>query len=93
VEVRGDIEIALAAAFGDGSGILINAGTGSIAYARGPMANCIAPVATAGSSATKAAATGWATRARGGRARARRPRGIVHLAGAAAGRVGFTDVR
>jgi len=36
VEVRGDIEIALAAAFGDGSGILINAGTGSIAYARGP---------------------------------------------------------
>lgn len=36
VEVRGDIEIALAAAFGDGPGILINAGTGSIAYARGP---------------------------------------------------------
>src|SRR5712664_4220617 len=35
VEVRGDIEIALAAAFGDGPGILINAGTGSIAYARG----------------------------------------------------------
>jgi glucosamine kinase len=36
VEVRGDIEIALAAAFGDGPGILVNAGTGSIAYARGP---------------------------------------------------------
>ncbi len=36
VDVRGDIEIALAAAFGDGPGILINAGTGSIAYARGP---------------------------------------------------------
>lgn len=36
VEVRGDIEIALAAAFGDGPGILINGGTGSIAYARGP---------------------------------------------------------
>ncbi len=36
VEVRGDIEVALAAAFGDGPGILINAGTGSIAYARGP---------------------------------------------------------
>ena len=36
VEVRGDIEIALAAAFADGPGILINAGTGSIAYARGP---------------------------------------------------------
>src|SRR3989449_2700392 len=36
VEVRGDIEIALAAAFGDGPGILINAGTGSIAYARAP---------------------------------------------------------
>lgn len=34
VDVRGDIEIALAAAFGDGPGILINAGTGSIAYAR-----------------------------------------------------------
>lgn len=36
VAVRGDIEIALAAAFGDGSGIVINAGTGSIAYARTP---------------------------------------------------------
>jgi len=35
VDVRGDTEIALAAAFGDGPGILINAGTGSIAYARG----------------------------------------------------------
>ncbi|HWC74807.1 MAG TPA: BadF/BadG/BcrA/BcrD ATPase family protein [Gemmatimonadales bacterium] len=34
VDVRGDIEIALAAAFGDGPGILVNAGTGSIAYAR-----------------------------------------------------------
>lgn len=32
--VRGDIEIALAAAFGDGTGVLVNAGTGSIAYAR-----------------------------------------------------------
>jgi len=36
VEVRGDIEIALAAAFGDGAGIMVNAGTGSIAYARAP---------------------------------------------------------
>ena len=36
VDVRTDVEIALAAAFGDGPGILINAGTGSIAYARGP---------------------------------------------------------
>jgi N-acetylglucosamine kinase-like BadF-type ATPase len=35
VDVRGDIEIALAAAFGNKPGILINAGTGSIAYARG----------------------------------------------------------
>lgn len=34
VEVRGDIEIALAAAFEGAPGILINAGTGSIAYAR-----------------------------------------------------------
>src|SRR5262245_40853329 len=34
VHVRGDIEIALAAAFGNTAGILINAGTGSIAYAR-----------------------------------------------------------
>jgi N-acetylglucosamine kinase-like BadF-type ATPase len=34
VDVRGDIEIALVAAFGDGPGILVNAGTGSIAYAR-----------------------------------------------------------
>lgn len=36
VDVRGDIEIALAAAFGSGAGIMINAGTGSIAYARAP---------------------------------------------------------
>ena len=36
VDVRGDIEIALAAAFGDGAGVLVNAGTGSIAYARAP---------------------------------------------------------
>ncbi|HEV8381764.1 MAG TPA: BadF/BadG/BcrA/BcrD ATPase family protein, partial [Gemmatimonadales bacterium] len=36
VEVRSDMEIALAAAFGNKSGILINAGTGSIAYARTP---------------------------------------------------------
>ncbi len=34
VAVRGDVEIALAAAFGDAPGILVNAGTGSIAYAR-----------------------------------------------------------
>ncbi len=34
VAVRGDIEIALAAAFGDGPGVLLNAGTGSIAFAR-----------------------------------------------------------
>jgi glucosamine kinase len=36
VDVRGDIEIALAAAFGDGPGVMVNAGTGSIAYARAP---------------------------------------------------------
>jgi N-acetylglucosamine kinase-like BadF-type ATPase len=36
VIVRTDIEIALAAAFGDGPGVLINAGTGSIASARAP---------------------------------------------------------
>jgi N-acetylglucosamine kinase-like BadF-type ATPase len=36
VDVRGDVEIGLAAAFGDGPGVLINAGTGSIAYARTP---------------------------------------------------------
>ena len=34
VAVRSDVEIALAAAFGNGPGILVNAGTGSIAYAR-----------------------------------------------------------
>jgi N-acetylglucosamine kinase-like BadF-type ATPase len=34
VAVRGDVEIALAAAFGNGPGVLVNAGTGSIAYAR-----------------------------------------------------------
>jgi N-acetylglucosamine kinase-like BadF-type ATPase len=32
--VRGDVEIALASAFGTGPGVLVNAGTGSIAYAR-----------------------------------------------------------
>jgi N-acetylglucosamine kinase-like BadF-type ATPase len=36
VRVAGDSEVGLAAAFGDGPGILINAGTGSIAFARGP---------------------------------------------------------
>lgn len=34
VAVRSDVEIALAAAFGNGPGVLVNAGTGSIAYAR-----------------------------------------------------------
>jgi N-acetylglucosamine kinase-like BadF-type ATPase len=34
VAVRGDVEIALAAAFGNAPGVLVNAGTGSIAYAR-----------------------------------------------------------
>jgi len=34
VRVAGDSEISLAAAFGDGPGILLNAGTGSIAFAR-----------------------------------------------------------
>jgi N-acetylglucosamine kinase-like BadF-type ATPase len=34
--VMGDSEIALAAAFGDEPGVLLNAGTGSIAYARTP---------------------------------------------------------
>ena len=36
VRVAGDSEVGLAAAFGDGPGILINAGTGSIAFARSP---------------------------------------------------------
>jgi len=36
VRVAGDSEVSLAAAFGDGPGILINAGTGSIAFARTP---------------------------------------------------------
>jgi len=36
VRVAGDSEVALAAAFGDGAGILLNAGTGSIAFARSP---------------------------------------------------------
>jgi len=36
VRVAGDSEVNLAAAFGDGPGILINAGTGSIAFARSP---------------------------------------------------------
>jgi N-acetylglucosamine kinase-like BadF-type ATPase len=36
VRVAGDSEVGLAAAFGDGPGILLNAGTGSIAFARTP---------------------------------------------------------
>ena len=36
VRVAGDVEVALATAFGDGPGILLNAGTGSIAFARSP---------------------------------------------------------
>lgn len=36
VRVAGDSEVGLAAAFGDGAGILVNAGTGSIAFARTP---------------------------------------------------------
>jgi glucosamine kinase len=36
VRVAGDSEVGLAAAFGEGPGILLNAGTGSIAFARGP---------------------------------------------------------
>ncbi|HEV8263612.1 MAG TPA: BadF/BadG/BcrA/BcrD ATPase family protein [Gemmatimonadales bacterium] len=36
VRVAGDSEVALSAAFGDEPGILINAGTGSIAFARSP---------------------------------------------------------
>jgi N-acetylglucosamine kinase-like BadF-type ATPase len=39
IDVRGDIEIALAAAFGTGPGVLLSAGTGSIAYARAPGAS------------------------------------------------------
>jgi len=39
VRVAGDSEISLAAAFGDGPGILLNAGTGSIAFARSPDAH------------------------------------------------------
>jgi len=38
VRVAGDSEIGLAAAFGEGPGILLNAGTGSIAFARSPDA-------------------------------------------------------
>lgn len=36
VRVAGDSEIGLAAAFGDGPGVMLNAGTGSIAFARSP---------------------------------------------------------
>jgi N-acetylglucosamine kinase-like BadF-type ATPase len=36
VRVMADGEVALATAFGEGMGILVNAGTGSIAYARSP---------------------------------------------------------
>jgi N-acetylglucosamine kinase-like BadF-type ATPase len=39
VRVAGDSEVGLAAAFGDGPGILLNAGTGSIAFARSPDAH------------------------------------------------------
>lgn len=37
VVVQGDGEIALTDAFGDGAGIIVIAGTGSIAYGRGPL--------------------------------------------------------
>src|SRR4029077_18704131 len=37
VRVLPDGAVALATAFGDGSGILVNAGTGSVAYARDPI--------------------------------------------------------
>src|SRR5881628_2177520 len=36
VRVLADAEVALSAAFGRGPGVLVNAGTGSIAYARDP---------------------------------------------------------
>ena len=38
ISLAGDSEVGLAAAFGEGPGILINAGTGSIAFARSPDA-------------------------------------------------------
>ena len=34
IEVVGDMQIALAAAFGEGPGVIVIAGTGSIAYGR-----------------------------------------------------------
>src|SRR6185437_5615243 len=34
IEIVGDMEIALEAAFGDGAGVMVTAGTGSIAYGR-----------------------------------------------------------
>ena len=58
VNVRPDIEIALAGAFGDGPGILINAGTGSIACARATDGTLHRAAAMAGSSAMKVVAIG-----------------------------------
>ncbi len=37
IEVVGDMEIAMEAAFGDGPGVIVVAGTGSIAYGRNPQ--------------------------------------------------------
>ena len=70
VHVTGDIEIALAAAFGNGSGIVVTAGTGSVAVARDSRRRDPAPAATAGRWATKAAATRSAARRSGAVGRA-----------------------
>ncbi len=37
IEITGDMEIAMEAAFGDGPGVIVIAGTGSIAYGRNPQ--------------------------------------------------------
>jgi glucosamine kinase len=89
VAVRGDVEIALAAAFGNGPGVLVNAGTGSIAYARVADGRLFRAGGHGWQLETKAA--GLAPLARSGR---RRGQGLGELSAArtTAGRARPVDV-
>ena len=62
VVVTTDIDIALAAAFDDGPGIVVSAGTGSVAVGRDRPASGTGSAATAGRWETRAAATPSAAR-------------------------------
>src|SRR5213594_92664 len=59
VRVMADAEIALSTAFADGTGIIVSAGTGSIAYARDPAGELHRAGGYGWNWATRAAAIGW----------------------------------